>query len=98
MFLHKVATLAAVAAAQYANYNYFDVAELSTVGKQQLAAGAPHTNGLQCESCIGLTEAQCNSNAVTVFCEGEQFHCYTVEKRHFGQVSCYQHDNFSIRN
>ena len=89
MFLHKVATLAAVAAAQYAEYNYFDTPAFTVndFGKQQLSASAPHTNGFQCVSCIGLTQLDCTNSATTVHCEGEQFHCYTLEKKHFGQVS-----------
>ena len=84
MFLHKVATLAAVAVAQYADYNYFDIAD---VAKQQISAnspGSPHTNGRTCDSCIGLDYGSCVN--VPVSCEGEQFHCYVVEKRHFGTL------------
>ena len=57
--------------------------------KQQLdatLANTHHVNGHTCKTCTGVTYAACEAAAVTAYCEGEEFHCFVSEKKHYGVV------------
>merc|ERR1712048_815799 len=60
-----------------------------TAAKQQLdssLSGTYHVNGHQCWTCHGKSYAECASNGAQAYCEGEQFHCFVAEKKHYGVV------------